>query len=235
MSWQTATARKALKEDLDSVTTGILVEIDNQTSSNLFSSTRCIRYQKFTSSINYNSTYIRTIEIRVRLRTEATWRNAQTPAPDLQAVAQAVSYRAGHPRQVARTGGWEHRKSLDPAWFCPVKPPAETPLSLSSPHGAVTPDRTSTRLVNERVLSPVENNTLASTWKAGYDLAIIFTLSGNGQVNHNHWNLCIMAVSIRIRSGKRNSSTGHESFQEDPRSAPDPKILRPVTPPDRIG
>ncbi|PYH33515.1 uncharacterized protein BO87DRAFT_407304 [Aspergillus neoniger CBS 115656] len=134
----------------------------------LLSSIRRMRSWNPTSAITYSSTYIKNIDVR-----------AQTPAPDFQAVARAV----------ARTGGWEDR-------LCPVKPPAETPSSLSSPHGA-------------RVWSPVENNTGSRVWT--------------------------MDVSIRILSGKRNSLTGLDSFQDDPRSAPDPILLRPVTPADRIG
>ncbi|OJJ76066.1 hypothetical protein ASPBRDRAFT_72100 [Aspergillus brasiliensis CBS 101740] len=106
----------------------------------------CIRYRDSISTINHNSTYIITIEIRVRLM----------------------------------------RK------LCPVKPPAETPSSVPSPHGAVILDRISTRPVKEQI--------------------------------------CIQTLS-----GKRNSLAGLDSFQDDPRSAPDPELLRPVTPPDCIG
>ncbi|PWY64645.1 hypothetical protein BO83DRAFT_402377 [Aspergillus eucalypticola CBS 122712] len=179
MSWQTATTRfvsictdidialRVANAEFNSVTANILV----RTGWGLLSSIRRMRSWNPTSAITYSSTYIKNIDIR-----------AQTPAPDFQAVARAVS-------QVARTGGWEDR-------LCPVKLPAETPSSLSSPHGA-------------RVWSPVENNTGSRVWT--------------------------MDVSIRILSGKRNSLTGLDSFQDDPRSAPDPKLLRPVTPANRIG
>ncbi|PYH74914.1 uncharacterized protein BO88DRAFT_440247 [Aspergillus vadensis CBS 113365] len=193
MSWQTATTRfVSICNDIDitfrvadaefiSVTANILAW-------GLLSSIRRMRSWNPTSSISCSSTYIKKVDVQVRLkRKPSTWRDAQTPAPDSQAVARAVS-------QVARTDGWEDR-------LCPVKPPAETPSSLSSPHGAVTPDRT---------LNP--------------------SCHGAGLITF--WT---MGVSIRVLSGKRNSLTGLDSFQDDPRSAPDPKLLRPVTPPDRIG